>query len=241
MSYTYLQGQEEVSSEVYSWDTDPCALLRSTTTTGGYCFSVNETEYCHAFPSGTTYVHSEEKNGKAQLTLFAEDSPAKTLASQVSESESLARSLGCGKSMSVFLKKYNRDSFLRRTPQGLSLLDWMSFWKTLPRWGMMQRGHVLPLPQLVPRISESVALLWPTPASRGEKGTGGAVGLKGGSAAFRKLITLVGREQALGMGCGRLNPVWSEYYLLGWPMHWTDTTPLATDKFQEWLSWHGNY
>ena len=241
MSYTYLQGREEVSSVDYCWGTDPCALLKSTNTTGGYCFSDNETEYYHDSPSGMTSAHSVEENGKAQLTLFAEDSHAKTSALQVSEVESLARSLGCGKSMSVFLKKYNRDSFLRRTPQGLSLPDWMSFWKILPRWGMMQRGHVLPLPQLVPRISESVALLWPTPASRGEKGTGGAVGLKGGSAAFRKLITLVGREQALGMGCGRLNPVWSEYYLLGWPMHWTDTTPLETGKFQEWLSWHGNY
>lgn len=241
MSYIYLQGQEEVSSEVYSWDTDPCALLKSTNTTGGYCSNVNETEYCHASPSGMMYVHSEEKNGKAQLTLFAEDSHVKTLALRESEVESLAKSLGCGKSMSAYLKTYNRNSFLQKTPQGLSLPVWMSSWMTLPRWGMMQRGRVLPLPQLVPRISESVALLWPTPASRGEKGTGGAVGLKGGSAAFKKLIALVGRKQALGMGCGRLNPVWSEFYLLGWPMHWTDTTPLETDKFQEWLNWHGNY
>lgn len=241
MSYIYLQGQEEVSSEVYSWDTDPCALLKSTNTTGGYCSNVNETEYCHASPSGMMYVHSEEKNGKAQLTLFAEGSPAKTSVSLENELVSLAKSRGCGKSIIEYFKKYNRASFLLKTPHGLSLRDWMSFCKTLPRWGMMRAGYVSPLPQLVPRISESVALLWPTPASRGEKGTGGAVGLKGGSAAFKKLIALVGRKQALGMGCGRLNPVWSEFYLLGWPMHWTDTTPLETDKFQEWLNWHGNY
>lgn len=241
MSYIYLQGQEEVSSEDYCWDTDPCALLKSTSTIERFCSSDSATESSRDSRSGTTCEPLTGNRGNQESMLFAEGSPAKTSVSLENELVSLAKSRGCGKSIIEYFKKYNRASFLLKTPQGLSLPVWMSSWMTLPRWGMMQRGRVLPLPQLVPRISESVALLWPTPASRGEKVTGGAVGLRGGSAAFKKMIALVGRKQALAMGCGRLNPVWSEFYLLGWPMHWTDTTPLETDKFQEWLNWHGNY
>jgi hypothetical protein len=44
-------------------------------------------------------------------------------------------------------------------------------------------------------------------------------------------------EEATG---GRMNPAWSEW-LMGWPIGWTDKTPLETDKFQRWLHSHGAY
>ena len=37
---------------------------------------------------------------------------------------------------------------------------------------------------------------------------------------------------------GRLNPTWVEW-LMGWPLGWTDLTPLEMDKFQEWQQQHG--
>jgi hypothetical protein len=37
---------------------------------------------------------------------------------------------------------------------------------------------------------------------------------------------------------GTLNPTWVEW-LMGWPLRWSDTRPLPTDKFQQWLRWHG--
>ena len=40
---------------------------------------------------------------------------------------------------------------------------------------------------------------------------------------------------------GRLNPTWVESYLMGWPIGWTDCEPLAMDRYQEWLRWHGGY
>lgn len=37
---------------------------------------------------------------------------------------------------------------------------------------------------------------------------------------------------------GQLNPDWLEWFM-GWPMGWTGLEPLETDKYQEWLRWHG--
>ena len=39
---------------------------------------------------------------------------------------------------------------------------------------------------------------------------------------------------------GLLNPAFSEW-LMGWPIEWTDSKPLATDKFQAWLLSHGEH
>ena len=41
-------------------------------------------------------------------------------------------------------------------------------------------------------------------------------------------------------GRGQLNPTWVEW-LMGWPLGWTDLKPLETDKYQQWLEWHGIY
>ena len=37
---------------------------------------------------------------------------------------------------------------------------------------------------------------------------------------------------------GHLNPDWTEW-LMGWPIGWTDSKPLETDKFQQWWNSHG--
>ncbi len=37
---------------------------------------------------------------------------------------------------------------------------------------------------------------------------------------------------------GSLNPSWVEW-LMGWPIGWTDSKPLATDRFREWCKLHG--
>lgn len=50
-----------------------------------------------------------------------------------------------------------------------------------------------------------------------------------------------GKQINLGMSVshesGRLNPPWVEW-LMGWPIGWTDSKPLETDRFQQWLRQH---
>ena len=42
-----------------------------------------------------------------------------------------------------------------------------------------------------------------------------------------------------GQTGGSLNPSWVEW-LMGWPIGWTDSKPLETDKYQQWLHSHGS-
>ena len=37
---------------------------------------------------------------------------------------------------------------------------------------------------------------------------------------------------------GTLNPDWCEWFM-GWPIGWTASEPLETDRFQQWLLGHG--
>jgi hypothetical protein len=37
---------------------------------------------------------------------------------------------------------------------------------------------------------------------------------------------------------GQLNPDWCEWFM-GWPIGWTASEPLETDRFQQWLLGHG--
>jgi hypothetical protein len=64
--------------------------------------------------------------------------------------------------------------------------------------------------------------MWATPtASTGGPEPEGQTG--------RKLTTQVS---------GQLNPDWVEW-LMGWPIGWTASAPLATDKFRQWCASHG--
>ena len=49
-----------------------------------------------------------------------------------------------------------------------------------------------------------------------------------------------GGELTLPTKKARLNPNWVEW-LMGWPIGWTDSKPLATDKFRSWLQQHLDY
>lgn len=66
---------------------------------------------------------------------------------------------------------------------------------------------------------EAPLRFWPTPVSRGND-AGGPSGLKGGSWAKRMLVDAVGPDEARAMGCGRLNPEFTEA-LMGFPVGWT--------------------
>jgi hypothetical protein len=51
----------------------------------------------------------------------------------------------------------------------------------------------------------------------------------------QRLRAAVTEPEQLG---GTLNPDWCEWFM-GWPIGWTASEPLATDRFQQWLLGHG--
>lgn len=239
MSWHFLQESVVVFLEDNSLDGTPFAPSKLTNTTVEFCLNASEMDASTDSPYGTMYVHSTVNLGEEKSESSLAASRAKIFPSPVNEKESAEKNLDSGKSTGGSLRKSNQGMSSQKTPVGLSPQAWKLCFKTLPRWGLMRHGQLYPLPQSEHHTSVNEHTSWPTPVSRGQKGTGGAVGLKGGSAAFKKLVNLVGRTEALGMSCGRLNPVWTEFYLMGWPMHWTDITRSATDSYREWLDWRG--
>ena len=98
------------------------------------------------------------------------------------------------------------------------------------------RGPVLREP-----MEKSRPATWPTPcASEGlDCGTNWAslAAVDKGGRIARRMATRGGPETQQSPAA-QLNPNWVEW-LMGWPIGWTDLGPLATDKFRQWLRWHG--
>jgi hypothetical protein len=74
---------------------------------------------------------------------------------------------------------------------------------------MRAKGHG------VKNLNEMVT--WPTPSASCDQG--GPSGLAGGSGNRKKLNSMLSREEAKAMGCGKLNPRWVET-LMGLPVGW---------------------
>lgn len=58
---------------------------------------------------------------------------------------------------------------------------------------------------------------------------------KGRRTTVQRLRAAVTEPEQLG---GTLNPNWCEWFM-GWPIGWTASEPLETDRFQQWLLGHG--
>jgi hypothetical protein len=70
--------------------------------------------------------------------------------------------------------------------------------------------------------------MWPTPTVQDAKNNGSPSQMRRNT---KPLNAEVG---------GRLNPDWVEW-LMAWPIGWTDSKPLATDKFRQWRQSHGKH
>jgi len=71
---------------------------------------------------------------------------------------------------------------------------------------------------------------WPTPTARDYRSPG---------LESKREERMAQRAQPLTEVIGgQLNPNWVEW-LMGWPVGWTASAPLATDRFQQWSDSHG--
>lgn len=80
--------------------------------------------------------------------------------------------------------------------------------------------------------------MWPTPQASDNRDRGHL-----GSNAIRRRKMKgkqIGLSQSVSEKCGALNPTWTEW-LMGWPIGWTDSRALGTDRWQAWLHSHGKY
>jgi hypothetical protein len=117
-------------------------------------------------------------------------------------------------------------------------------WPT-PRATDADRGGRGDLLQAVRGNQNSHFKMWPTPRS---ERAGRTIRLYPGNVAptahkrqanggHGDLEEEMARDNPASVG-GMLNPTWIEW-LMGWPLMWSDTDLLPTDKFQQWLQLHG--
>lgn len=267
MSFIYLRDAEEVSSEVYCWDTDQCALLKSNPIAERCSCNDSGMESCRDSRSGTTLKISTESPGEDGLMSSAEGSPAKTYQQPDAEQESKGSAADCGESSQEWFAKWDRATSSWKTHQCLLLGDLEEFSGTWPQWGLMRDGECWEQQMLVQTIKGTESGLsecWPTPdANCGQRGTqpNWTPKRKSGQPAQYTINQAVRdrfptptahnskecnspSEQSRNTPTlathagGKLNPMWVEW-LMGWPLAWTDLKPLAMDKFRQWLRSHG--
>lgn len=257
MSWHYLRDQGGGFSAASSADGGPCAPSKSANTAARFCCSDNETDICQSFQSGMMCPPSTGDPGVDSWILLLVASRARTLALPAPEKESQESEAGYGRSTLGSLAKYDHASRSWKTAQRLlfgGLDEFLAIW---PRWGLMRDGAVYRRPSLARRICEieSGSSPIPTPLASDYKRSHGMPGrekkpklLSTPRAARRGTTIDRGRPGGVCRSLesdvatlgdrGPLNPDWIEW-LMGWPIGWTALEPLATDRFQRWLTQHG--
>lgn len=246
MSWHYLQEQAVESWEGNSLDGAPSALLKLMPTPAASCSPDKPTDALNRSPYGMTLRRSTGTRGEEVLMLSAEDSRVRICPSQNKEQkDSTENEADSGSKWQESLAKYDHASSLWRTAQ-LSLFgglgECLEIW---PRWGLMRRGVCFRLPTLEHRTSGNESGYWPTPEAslntapfspKTARNWGGTrpSGAKIGS-SLRWWPEFLPDAEA---GARWVNPVLCEI-MMDWPRHWTDCTRSETDKFREWLDWHG--
>lgn len=244
MSWHFSQALEAEYLAERCSDGEPFAQWKSIPSAADDSCSAKMKATCHRSPFGMMFVHSTDDHGVGLLTSFRAASRARTSALQGKALESTGHGLGCGESSLGSLARYDRDSRSWKTPQCWLLAELGRFLETFPRWGLMRDGECFQLAPSVRHTHGKGCSLWPTPTrSQAKRGWGlgsqshGPTGhsryAEDGEAVrnVRKDISLYG---------WKLDPMAHEW-LMGWPLGWTGSLPLGTDKFQQWLRSHGEF
>lgn len=235
MSYTYLLESGEVSSaECYS-DIPASVLSKSSRSVEKSSCNGNATESYQNSQSGTMYGLSTANRGAEKSIAFAEASPAKTSRQQAKERVLTEREADYGASSPVLLAKYDRDTRSWKTRQ-CSLFEGLGeCLGTFPKSGIMRGGVLWELTMLERPTDASESGFWriPTPlASDGSKQQANSKVRHLRKAKFGVRVHSVSYWILKNYNM-RCTPTMTEW-LMGYPISWTDSAPLATDKFRSW-------
>ena len=261
MSWNYLQEQEAGSTVACCSDTLPSVPSRLSPKIGNCCCKDSATECFRDSLCGTTCVPLKGCRGEALSTSCPEDSPAPTSAPQERAQESTASNPDSGERWRASFARFDRDTCSWKTAQCSLLGDSGESSVIWPRSGMTVGGLAYPLPTVGRRIigTESGFLApdgissFHTPNTSGLDGgsnsrkalekrrkipTPSATDWKGSSKPGQRRGQLTDPAMGVIPAGGLLNPEWVEW-LQGWPIGATAFSPLAMDKFREFMRQHG--
>lgn len=229
MSWHFLQELEVASLEGASLDGAPDVLLSLIPTAVASFSRGNETESLSPSRYGTTLEPLTGGRGEERSTSSAAGSRAKTYQYQVGVQASTGSGADCGAIWRASFARYDRATSSWRTAQCSLLGDSEEFSETWPSSGSLVSGLCSERATPVLPTSAIGSGLWPTPVADGDRTTDYAQGGRSLGAEVRR--------RSVGKG-GGLSPDWIEW-LMGWPIGWTASEPLAMDRFRLWLRSHG--
>ncbi len=160
---TFLQGLEEASLPISSWDTSPSAPLRLSHTVNPCLCSDNAMVCCPGSPSGMMSAPLMDTPGVDGWTSLQVASRAKTSVLPENAPDFRVVAQAYGQSSPVLLGKYDPATSSLKTLQLSLLTGSPESLQTLPRWGWMRGGAVWALMMSVPRTTDNDSGFWPTP------------------------------------------------------------------------------
>lgn len=265
MSWHYSLALEAAFSEAYSSAGVPSAPWRSMPTALDDSCSDRMKGTCHRSPFGMMFVPSTDAHGEALLTWFLAGFPARTSVRLDNARGLMASTLDCGERWLASFPKPGRSLYSSKIRRIFELADLSECSKTLTAWGTTRRGVCLErkIVELHTRANECGLL--PTPTTVGNEMSPSMQKWP----AHQRLMELLGRFKnshlkslptptatrygsTRGGANGRKGEVrpslealtggpWISFreWMMAWPLGWSGSEPLATDRFQQWFDWHG--
>lgn len=231
MSWLFSRALVEEFLQETSSDGEQYAPLKVTDMPPAFLLADKTKGIWSPFRFGMTYVHLTEDLGKELLMSFLEAFHARTSPLQGEERVSKEPNQGSGWKWPESSMRYDPNTSSWKTRQSLLLGGLEEFSGTWPQWGTMQNGESWERTPWEPPIKETEfgssaktndpkTFKYPTPTASDLKHK-------------KKKYNQGGRSLSHEVG-GSLNPEFVEW-LMGWPVGWTGSEPLETDKFQSWL------
>ena len=231
MSWLFSRALVAASLGENSWDGERSAPLSVMSTAHSFWRRGKTIAASNLSLFGLTCAALTERRGEELLTSFRAGFRAKTSAPQEKAQASTGNAPGCGATWRESLAKYDPNSRSWKTAQCSLLADSEQSLATWPRRGSMRNGECFLLRNPVSDTSATASgFLLPTPSgvNGGNNNTMGRVDEWGGSSNPL-------RGTVIGSMC---SPEFEEM-VMGWPITWTELTPFAMAKFQEWQREHG--
>ena len=242
MSWHFLQGQEEVSSEAICWDGERFVPSKSKTILGVYCSQDSETASCRDSRYGMTLRRLTAPNGEDVLTWFRGDSPVRTYQPPEKAQGWQVADQDCGPRWHGSLARCSPPASGWKTRQCSLFGGLTEFSGTWPRWGMMHDGELFQRDTPGHLINGNDAGFLPTPKASDYKvdvNDSGEYARRTVAAGFQDALPFwIKRRWPGRRGVTNLDFV---DWLMGWPIGWSALAPLAMDRFQQWRQWHGGF
>lgn len=236
MSWHFSQALVEEFSGANSSAGELFAPWKSTPSAADDSCSAKMKATCHRSPYGMMFVLLTDARGEELLTWFRVDSLAKMLPPQARALVWTENEAAYGRIFPESYKNAKPRSYGLKIAHCLPNEGYPEFCGILPKWGMMQNGACYQANPAELGIRENAfGFSLPTLGANEYKGSS--------KVRFRGSPQYRGAKMSEGLRISETDPIYTDPNFaeaaMGWPITWTASTLLETDKFRSWLQQHG--